>query len=152
LSLLRWILAFSDQDANHVEVSVLAGFPNVIECLFDSLVFADNKGSSALRVLNRRQLVEVCFPFEKEVDCSRVTIVACIMKRSPLSVVKSHDICSFTEEKFKALLTALFTCKMKWCTFMLIQCFQGCTAFEKACNNVNMFHESSEVEGSLELV
>jgi hypothetical protein len=54
-NLLSWLsrgLALTDHDSYHVEVSVFASLPDMIECFLDVIVFTDDKCDPTLRVLH----------------------------------------------------------------------------------------------------
>lgn len=54
-----------------------------IKSVLDLVVFANDEGALALRILDVSQLVEVSFPLQQEVDSFVVAVVTCIVQRSP---------------------------------------------------------------------
>ena len=94
----------------------------------------------------------VSLPLEQKVNCSWVTIVTRIVQRRPLSVVKSHDVCTFSQQEFDTLLAALSASEMEGCALLLVLGFDMSLGIEKALNNFDVVLKSSEVKRRLELV
>ena len=67
LSLLIDILALSDQNTNQIKVSVLAGSPDMLECLLAIVTLAEIESKSVLRRADFTEDVIVGFPFKKSV-------------------------------------------------------------------------------------
>jgi hypothetical protein len=106
-------LALSDHDTHHVQVAVAAGLPDVVERLLHALVLADDERSAALGVPHPGELVKISLPLEQEVYGLRMSIVACVMQRSPLPIVESHNVSPFAEKQLQTLLAALSTSQVE---------------------------------------
>ncbi len=87
LRLLVDILALSDEDSYHVKLTVLASAPNVLERMLALVAFAQVESQLVLCRSYISEYVIVGLPLEKGVANGWVTIVGCIVQRSPLTVV-----------------------------------------------------------------
>ena len=86
------ILALSYKHAYHVEVSVLASPPHMLESFLAVVAFAQIEGKFILSAANFAKNIIVSFPFEEGVTDTRMAIICGVVKRRPLSVVLGIDV------------------------------------------------------------
>lgn len=123
-----------------------------IKSVLDLVVFANDEGALALRILDVSQLVEVSLPLQQEVDSFVVAVVTCIVQRSPWPVVLSHNVCSVLKKQFKALLAALLASKMKRRALMFITRFDVSTVQNECLQYVGVVVQRWKVKRSLVLI
>ena len=92
LRLFVSILSLSYEHAYHVEVSVLAGPPHMLESFLAVVTLAQIEGKFILSAADFAKNIIVCFPLEKGVTDARMTIICGVVKRCPLSMVLSIDV------------------------------------------------------------
>ena len=120
LSLFICILALSYEHANHVEISVFAGPPHMLESLLAVVTLAKIEGKLILSAANFAKNIVVSLPLEQGVTDTRVTIICGVVKRRPLSMVLSINIGSMLEKQDTCLETTALACKVQWCAFKVI--------------------------------
>ena len=92
LRLFISILAFSYEHTYHVEVSILAGPPHMLESLLAVVTLAKIEGKLILSAANFTKNIIVSLPLKKGVTDARVAIICGVVKRCPLSMVLCIDI------------------------------------------------------------
>ena len=92
LRLFICILALSYEHANHVEISVFAGPPHMLESLLAVVTLAKIEGKFVLSASNFTKNIIVGLPLEKGVADARVAIISGVVKRCPLTMVLSIDV------------------------------------------------------------
>ena len=92
LRLFICILAFSYEHTYHVEVSILASPPHMLESFLAVVALAQIEGKFILSAANFAKNIIVSFPFEECVTDARMAIICGVVKRRPLSVVLGIDV------------------------------------------------------------
>lgn len=64
VSLLLIIFTLSNHHADHVQIAIFAGFPNVFKSLLNFVVFADYESRLLLSIFHGNKSIKICFPFE----------------------------------------------------------------------------------------
>ena len=81
LSLFVWILAFSYQDSNHVEVPITSCGPNNAETKLGLGILANIECYFILAVDNVPKFwVLICAPSKKLLNYFRMAVISCIVK------------------------------------------------------------------------
>ena len=132
LRLFICILTLSNEHAYHVEVSVFAGPPHVLESLLAVVTLAKVEGKLVLSAANFAKNIIVSLPLEKGVTDARVAIISGVVKRCPLAMVLSIDVGSMLKEQDAGFETTALACKMQWCALQVILPLHLCLIDEKS--------------------
>jgi len=135
-----------------IKVTVLAGLPNMIESLFNVLVFTDDKGCSVLRISNETEFVVIGFPFEQEIDCFIHAVVTCIVQWRPASIIQSHDIGIASQQELEASIAAFPASLMERSAFQLIFELKASLSREQESYDALVVVHGSEMKRCLELI
>jgi hypothetical protein len=96
--LLIYILAFTEQDSNLIEVTFFAGTPDMGESFFGRLVLGHVESNLVLRSFHCLELIIISLPLEEHVDHLRVPIIGSVVKTSPFSVILSVNVGTLLQE------------------------------------------------------
>ena len=150
LGLFIDVLSFSDEYADHIEVSILAGSPNMLEGMLATIAFAQVESQFVLRSPHLSQDVVISFPLEQGVACSSMTVVRRIVQWSPLAMILRVNICTTLEKKYAGVKTAALASQVKRCALQIILPFHFCLIDEQSLQKLNMIVHSSQMKrGSL---
>ena len=92
------VLAFSYEYADHVQVTILTGSPDMLESLLARIALAQIEGEFVLSRADFSEDVVVGLPFQKRVADARMAIVCCIVQGSPLAMILSINVCTALEK------------------------------------------------------
>ena len=132
LRLFVSILALSYKHAYHVEVSVLASPPHMLESFLAVVALAQIEGKFILSAANFAKNIIVGLPLEKGVTDARVAIISGVVKRCPLAMVLSIDVGSMLKEQDAGFETTALACKVQWCALQVILPLHLCLIDEKS--------------------
>jgi len=98
---LQLIFVLPQLNPDHVQITVLCGFPNMIERFLDCITFSNNKRCTLLRIPLQVELILICLPLQQEIHRLCMSIVRRIMQWRPFSHVSrihnNADVCGLAQ-------------------------------------------------------